>query len=320
MTTAEPVFRETSAEPAARNVPLAHLSLELGHLYREDLGSGADGLVRYFRAVAPWAEAARQTCRARLTRGTPRVATCFLIDDYFAPFGRPDEIIPMLMESAAAAGLSIDYIAREAGCAVADGVPLAQLVEHHIVTDPVPGSNGDRPPATESGWLCNGQRSPHTAAAQAMVDSPGWRPPLEHAANRHSIFADVQLWDETAGERTWSCAFLAAVWQLLRLGLLRHRDAPVAEPHPVPERLPDDWRQVPAILRMNPRAAPFAAYRTASVLGNRFLSTEHGVRTILSQIAVERPAAEQVLRRAAAEGFDVPADLTRRVEYVFADV
>lgn len=320
MTTAEPVFRETSAEPAARNVPLSHLSLELGHLYREDLAAGADGLVRYFRAVAPWAEAARQVCRSRLSRGTPRVATCFLIDDYFAPFGRPDEVIPMLMDSAAAAGLTIDYIAREAGCAVADGVPLAQLVEHHIVNDPVPGSNGDRPPASESGWLCNGQRSPHTAAAQAMVDSPGWSPPLEHAANRHSIFADVQLWDETAGKRTWSCAFLAAVWQLLRLGLLRHRDAPVAEPRPVPATLPDDWRQVPAVLRMNPAAAPFTAYRTASVLGNRFLGTEHGVRTILSQIAVERSAAEQVLRRAAAEGFELPADLTRRVEYVFADV
>ncbi|WP_085067245.1 SCO2522 family protein [Catenuloplanes japonicus] len=320
MTRADPVFRETSAEPAARNVPLAHLSLELGHLYREDLAMGPEGLVRYFRAVAPWAAAAREACRARLVRGTPRVATCFLIDDYFAPFGRPDEIIPMLMECAAEAELPIDYIAREAGCAVADGVPLAQLVEHHIVNDPVPGSNGDRPPASESGWLCNGQRSPHTAAAQAMVDSPGWSPPLEHAANRHSIFADVQLWDETGGERTWSCAFLAAVWQLLRLGLLRDRDEPVAVPHPVPAVLPDDWRQVPSILRMNPRAAPFSAYRTVSVLGNRFLSTEHGVRTILSQIAVERAAADQLLQRADAEGFALPADLTRRVEYIFVDL
>jgi hypothetical protein len=319
VTATDAVFREASAELTIKQVPLSHLSLELGHLYREDFAAGADAVARHFSRVAPWAEAARRACEVRLPKGRPRIATCFLIDDYFAPFSTPAEVIPILLDCAGQSGLTIDYIVRESGCAEADGVALAHLVESRLVNDPVPGTNGDRPPSAEIGWLCNGQRSPNSAATQAMADAPGWRPPVEHAANRHSIFVDVQLWDDGAPGRTWACAFLAAVWQLLRLGLLRYRGAPVAAPQPLPPRLPDDWRALPAVLRVNPAAAPFSAYRTASVLGARFLSTEHGVRTILNQVAVERAAAEQVLTRAAAEGLDLPTDLPRRVEYVFID-
>jgi hypothetical protein len=319
VTTTDAVFREASADLTVKQVPLSHLSLELGHLYREDFAAGADAVARHFHRVAPWAEAARRACATRLAKGRPRIATCFLIDDYFAPFSTPAEVIPVLLDCAAQSGLAIDYIVRESGCAEADGVALAQLVESRLVTDPVPGSNGDRPPSSETGWLCNGQRTPNSAAAQAMAGAPGWRPPVEHAANRHSVFVDVQMWDENNGGRTWACAFLAAVWQLLRLGLLRYRGAPVATPQPVPQRWPEDWLAMPAVVRVNPTAAPFCAYRTASVLGARFLSTEHGVRTILNQVAVERAAAEQVITRAAAEGIDLPTDLPRRVEYVFID-
>ncbi|MEN3304461.1 MAG: hypothetical protein V7603_663 [Micromonosporaceae bacterium] len=321
MTTADAVFREASADFTVKQVPLSHLSLELGHLYREDFAAGAAAVARHFRTVAPWAEAARRACEAGLPKGRrPRIATCFLIDDYFAPFSSPAEVIPVLLKCASESGLAIDYIVRESGCAAADGIALADLVESRLVSDPVPGTNGDRPPTAETGWLCNGQRTPNSAAVQAMAGPPGWRPPVEHAANRHSVFVDVQLWDDGEGNgRTWACAFLAAVWQLLRLGLLRYRGAAVATPRPGPERLPEDWRAMPAVLQVNPGAAPFCAYRTVSVLGSRFLATEHGVRTILSQLAVERAAAEQVVARAAAEGLDLPADLPRRVEYVFVN-
>ncbi|HKT05673.1 MAG TPA: SCO2522 family protein, partial [Rugosimonospora sp.] len=174
-----------------------------------------------------------------------------------------------------------------------------------------------RPPTVETGWLCNGQRTPNSAAVQAMADGRGWRPPVEHAANRHSVFVDVELWDGESDERTWACAFLAAVWQLLRLGALRYQGTPVAAAQPVPDPLPRDWQAMPAVVRMNPRAAPFYAYRTVSVLGARFIPTEHAVRTILGQVAVERAVAEQLVARAAAEGVELPADLLRRIEYVF---
>jgi hypothetical protein len=317
VTTPNAVFREATADFTVKNVPLSHLSLELGHLYREDFADGPEKIAQFFRSVAPWAEAARRSCAAGLRGGRPRIATCFLIDDYFAPFSSPEEVVPLLMKCARENDLTIDYIVREAGCAEADGIALAPLVESRLVSDPVPGTNGDRPPTSETGWLCNGQRTPHGAAAQAMGDGPGWRPPVEHAATRHSVFVDVQLWDGDGEHRTWACAFLAAVWQLLRLGLLRYRGGPVALPHPAPAQLPDDWRDMPAVTQMNPDAAPFCAYRTASVLGSRFLATEHAVRTILSQVAVERAIGEQVTARAAAEGIDLPVDLLRRIEYVF---
>lgn len=312
------VFREASADFTVRRVPLSHLSLELGHLYREDfLDGGPDAVAGHLRAVVPWAEAAVKACAARLPgRGRPRVSTCFLIDDYFAPFSSPNVVVPMLMESAERSGLVIDYIARESACAEADKVPLARMVESRLVDDPVPGTNGDRPPTAQIGWLSNGQRTPSGTAAQAMGDGPRWRPPVEHAATRHSVFVDVQLWDGDGDDRTWSCAYLAAVWQLLRLGLLRYHGAPVATPQPVPDRLPDDWKAMPAVLKMNPRAAPFCAYRTASVLAGRFMPTEHAVRTILSQVAVERDAARQAVDRAAAEGLDLPGELLDRIEYV----
>ncbi|MGR6999041.1 hypothetical protein ACU686_14340 [Yinghuangia aomiensis] len=50
-----------------------------------------------------------------------------------------------------------------------------------------------------------------------MAEPPSWAAPWEVGARRHSIFADVQLWDVKAGMRTWSCPFLASVWQLAHL-------------------------------------------------------------------------------------------------------
>src|SRR5690606_34192407 len=114
-----------------------------------------------------------------------------------------------------------------------------------------------------------------------------WQPPLENAADRHSIFLDVQLWDEANGRRTWSCPFLAAVWQLLRLGMLRNMGERVAVPRTHDDGYPEDWDRLAPVVKLNPNAAPFSAYRTLSILSPRFLGIEHAVRTILSQVAVE---------------------------------
>src|SRR5207302_9784046 len=123
----EAAFTETSAQPRVERVPLGHLSIELGHLYMEDYEAGIDSLRWHFRQVAPWANAARQACAAALGDRTPRISTCFLVDDYFAPFGSPREIVPQLVEAAAEAGLHIDYLGRESGCAEADDVDLGRL-------------------------------------------------------------------------------------------------------------------------------------------------------------------------------------------------
>lgn len=326
-------FREAAAEARVEGLPLAHLSVELGHLYMEDFAAGPDHLVHHFERVAVWAQAAVQACTQAINgrkeggtagpgggRSKARISTCFLIDDYFTRFSTPAKVVPELIRAARYSGLEIDYLARESACAVADGVPLASLVEGKLVADPPPDTNGSRPPTTETGWLCNGQRSPATAlpgAGEAMGAVQTWEPPVENAANRHSIFLDVQLWDEAHGRRTWSCPFLAAVWQLLRLGMLRNLGEAVAVPRTCEDGFPEEWDRLPPVVKLNPNAAPFSAYRTLSVLSPRFLGIEHAVRTILSQVAVERAVAEQIARRSESEGLSLPAEVVGRIEYVF---
>jgi hypothetical protein len=315
--TADATFRETSAELRVEGIPLSHLSIELGHLYMEDFAGGSSRLQRHFNRVAPWARTAAQACEEGLAGRRARVSTCFLVDDYFTRFSSPAKVIPELIRTAKAAGLEIDYLARESGCAEADGIPLASLVEGRLVAEPGPNTNGSRPPTTESGWLCNGQRSPVAAAAEAMGTVPTWAPPIQNAANHHSIFVDVELWSDAGGRRTWSCPFLAAVWQLLRLGMLRHLGEAVATPRPWRGAFPDDWSDLPAIIKLNPSSAPFSAYRTLSVLAARFLPIEQAVRTILSQVAVERGVLEQIADRGTRENLALPPEAIDRIDYVF---
>jgi hypothetical protein len=193
-----------------------------------------------------------------------------------------------------------------------------------LVEDPVPDTTGTRPPVTDSGWLCNGQRSPSAGTAPAMAGPARWQPPVENAANRHSVFVDVQLWNGDGDQRIWSCPYLAAVWQLLRLGLLRHEGEGLVKPAEFApwadnDEVPDEWDRMPAIVQLNPSAKAFSAYRTFSVLASRFLPIELAVRVVLSQFYPEQVAAEQVNARSRDEGISLPAPLVDRVGYLFPD-
>lgn len=312
----ESVFRETTAELRTQSVPLAHLSLELGHLYMEDFEAGPARLRENFAEVRGWADAARASAARRAGLRRPRISTCFLIDDYFSRFSTPAEIVPLVLEEAEKAGLVIDYLARESGCVVADRIELAESVMHRLVESPPPGSYGSRPPVNQTGWLANGQRT--ALARSALAEITTWQPPHETAARNHSIFMDVELWSGKDDGRLWSCPFLAAVWQLARLGLLRHLGEPVL----VPRRwtggdFPRDWDRLPPLLRLNDSAAPFSAYRTCTLMSNRFLAVEDAVRLILDQIAVDSGALEQVVERSGREGGAVPETVAQRATYVF---
>lgn len=309
-------FREVSSDPRTASVPLSHLSLELGHLYMDDFAAGPERLRDQFARVRPWAEAARAAC-ATAAGGRARISTCFLIDDYFTRFSSPAEVLPQVIEQAERCGLVIDYVARESACAEVGALQPARLVESRLVQSPAPGSNGSRPPAAEVGWLSNGERSPSDGLLEAMHAAPGWQAPRETEARRHSVFLDVEIWDEQDGRRTWSCPFLAAVWQLLRLGLLRDRGQQVIRPVARAEAFPQSWDGLPPLVQLTEEAAPFAAYRTFSVLASRFLPIEHAVRVILQQWSPEEPVLRQIAERAEREGLPVPDDLTDRVAYLF---
>jgi hypothetical protein len=111
---------------------------------------------------------------------------------------------------------------------------------------------------------------------------------------------------------------LAAVWQLLRLGVMRTQGRPVIEPEPPPAAWPDRWDQLPAVTRLEPRARPFCGYQTLSILSPRFLLVEAAVRTILSQVHVDPPLAEQLAAKAEHEGLHLPTEIVDRVSYVLA--
>ncbi|MEV8503496.1 SCO2522 family protein [Actinoplanes sp. NPDC051475] len=318
MTAADGVFTEETAAPVLRSVALSHLSIELGHLYMDDFKAGPQRLREQFARVAPWAGAARRIAADEPAGRVPRVSTCFLIDDYFTRFGSPDEVITMLVAAAAEAGLEIDYVARESGCALADGVDLARLVEQHLVSEPWEGTDGSRPPPSVTGWLTNGERSPEQEPDFAMAGRRPWQPPRQSAVQNHSIFLDIELWSGPADDRLWSCPFLAAVWQVQRLGLLRHLGEPVAEPRPLAlDDLPATWDGLPPVGQLRPQAAPFRAYRTFSVLGSRFLPIELAVRTILGQVAIPPAITDGIRRRAEGEGLTLPEEFVDRIRYAF---
>jgi hypothetical protein len=307
-----PSLQLTTDRAESRSVPLSHVSIELGHLHGDDLTAGMPRLAEHFSAVAPYVA----PFRGRHVAARPRVSCCYLIDDYFGKIAPPAELIPALLAAADEAGVTLDYIARESGCAEADGVSLAGLVEDALVDEPPPSTTGSRPPARETGWLSNGERSP-TARAEAFRRPAAWQPPLENGDVRHSIFVDVEMWKGDGPDRQWACATMAAVWQLSRLGLLRYRgDAPAA-PVPVAGDYPADWRDLPPVIRVNPAAESFFAYRTVSVLPRRELAVEHAVETILEQVRIDPAADEQVRRRADAEGVRVPQLVKDRISYVF---
>jgi hypothetical protein len=295
-----------------RSVPLAHVSIELGHLHGDDLEAGMGRLADHFLTVAPYVEPFRR----RHVSGRPRISTCYLVDDYFGRIGSPAELIPALLAAATKAEMPIDYVARESGCAEADGVSLAGLLEDALVDEPVPDTNGSRPPARATGWLSNGQRSP-TIRAEAFRRSGGWEPPLENGGVRHSIFVDVEMWKDGDLGRQWACATMAAVWQLSRLGLLRYRGDAPAVPVPWADTYPDAWRELPPVIQVNPDADPFSAYRTVSLLPRRELAIEHAVETILDQVRIDLTADAQVRQRAEAERVPVPPLVKNRISYLF---
>jgi hypothetical protein len=312
-------FLETSADFKVESLPLSHVSVEIGHLYMEDFIEGLDAVQRAFAAAAPWVHTARTPQAVGCAKKSIRVSTCFLIDDYFSRFSSPAAVIPMVLAAAEREGMEIDYLARESACASANGMSPATLTLGSLVTEPVPGTTGGRPPLTETGWLTNGQRSPSTSQVEAMARRIPWQPPRESARRRHSIFVDVELWDEHGAQRTWSCPMLAAVWQLMRLGLLRDRGRPVVTPQDWTDpSFPDNWDDLPPVIRIRPKASAFAAYTTLSVLSPRFLPVELAVRTILSQFACDGAILAEATDRAARDAMKLSGELVDRIRYVFA--
>ncbi|MEV6275255.1 SCO2522 family protein [Nocardia sp. NPDC051832] len=326
-----PTYREASEEAPIASLPMAHLSIEIGHFSLEEVRDDTERVRAEFRGVVPLVRAFTE--RARVEFGPEaRVSTCYLLDDYFQSGFEPDKVIGRLLEAAADAGLTIDYLARESSCheapvfaggvPVGDPIPVAEMVASRLVAQPEDEetANGRRPPTTESGWLCNGRRE-RTGKSRAAMHPEPYRPPQEYGRREHSIFLDVELWHDRGPARRWSCPFLAAVWQLLRLGMLRYHGAPVVEPQPrsADQEWPERWKDLPPVIRLNPSAEPFTAYRTLSMLPKRYLPIEHAVRVILDHLALDDDVAAHVAEHGYAEQVIVAAKVVERVGHLLLD-
>ncbi|MFE5477111.1 SCO2522 family protein [Nocardia sp. NPDC056541] len=326
-----PTYREASEDSIIAPLPMAHLSIEIGHFRHEEILYDTDLVRAQFRRAVPLVAAFIESARIEFGPDT-RVSTCYLTDDYFQPRFEPAHVLGRLLSAAADAGLTIDYLARESACyqapvlagrvAVGAAVPVAEMVAARLIAQPEEEeiANGRRPPTTESGWLCNGRREQNGSSRPAMHPQP-YRPPQEYGRGEHSIFLDVELWHDRDTARRWSCQFLAAVWQLLRLGMLRYHGAPVVDPQlwPADRDWPDHWAALPPVMRLNPDAAPFTAYRTLSMLPKRYLLIESAVRVILDHLAPDDDVAALVAAQGSAEQVLVPAKVVERVGHLLLD-
>ncbi|MGY0501148.1 SCO2522 family protein [Nocardia sp. FBN12] len=326
-----PTYREASEESVTAPLPMAHLSIEIGHFRHEEILYDTDLVRARLRRVVPLVAAFIESARIEFGPDT-RVSTCYLTDDYFQPRFEPTTVLDRLLGAAADAGLTIDYLARESACnqapvfaggeAVGAAIPIAEMVAARLIAEPEDEevTNGRRPPTAESGWLCNGRREQNSSLRPAMHPQP-YRPPHEYGRGEHSIFQDVELWHDRDGARRWSCPFLTAVWQLLRLGMLRYHGAPVVDPQPWPagRGWPDHWADLPPVVQLNPDAAPFTAYRTLSMLPKRYLLIESAVRVILDHLAPDDAVTAQVSAQGAAERVLVSPEVVERVGHLLID-
>ncbi|MBF6174059.1 SCO2522 family protein [Nocardia blacklockiae] len=330
------VYSEAGEELKVAEVPLSHLSIETGHFYMSELINGHDNIRAQFREVAELVDF--YTASARRKFGdSARVSTCFLIDDYFAPDTNPTEILDKLLTVADECGLRIDYLAREAGCweypVYFDGVPtgsvvkLAETLAARVVAEPAENTTGRRPPDVESGWLCNGRRSSDHESTQAMRATE-YRPPAQYGRRVHSIFLDTEMWENPIDgvddrHTRWSCPFLASIWQLLRLGMVRFEGA--APFHPQLRNRRDGWEEhwweMPAVIQLNPDAKPFAAYRSLSVLPQEYLGIEHAVHVILDHLELDEQVWQLLSARGARERVPVavPRETSSRLSHVLLD-
>lgn len=323
------VFHERTQSTDVQNLPLSHLSVEVGHFYMEDLEKRPDAsILAQFNQVKPWLRAAGETVICGSEK--PRVSTCFLIDDYFQTWHDANRILTKLLRLAEEAGVPIDYIARESACARSfDGFPTAELVARRILEEPAPeAATGGRPPTSATGWLANG-RPARDGAVLAAMQTHTWDAALEYGKRNHSIFLDVELWrdraDPGAGDeeildgRLYSCPFLASVWQLVRLGLLRRDGEPALKVTDWnrEDGWPDEWNQLPDIIKVNKQAKPFYAYRSLSIMPQTFLPVEHSVRTIIEHVLIDEPVVDSLNIRAQEKEIPLPAKIADRISHHF---
>ncbi|MFG1921095.1 SCO2525 family SAM-dependent methyltransferase [Cryptosporangium sp. NPDC048952] len=237
----------------------ADLSVELAHFSEIDFRGGVAAMAIKLRHSPARIKMSSESLSLQdCSTGAPVISTCLLIDDYFLNVGSPSTVIPMLLRAADESGVEIDYIARESGCARSGSVPIARLLEELLAAS--------------------------AAEAEKLRDPKARR----SSTKRHGRTRTRRRTDWTF---SWSCPFLAAIWQLLRLGALGDLGAGVGQPIDWCGRpLPRYWWELPPVVRLRTDAAPFIADRTLSLLSTAYAGVEEEAQVLLERLALTLPA------------------------------
>jgi hypothetical protein len=265
---------------------MAHLSVEIAHVYLGELTekTASDAVAAAIDRVSPVVD--------RMIKDHGRtVSTCILIDDYFESKGpTPEQAVGIFRNVAARAGFRLDWIAFEADCAVAADYFFDNLYPQPIFGESSHGElYGEPNRLSRSGqsWISNGDPTRETKAPRSrrfLGEEAKYLPGKVRPEIATSIALDVEIAkaepqsDDSA--LLWSCPFLAACWQLIRLGCWREPSGGML----APKRL----------LAVSDLPPPFFARRTLSHLPSRYLRVEHAVQVILAQLAIDDRARMEI--------------------------
>lgn len=254
----------------ADQAQLAELSVEVCHLYRDELNE--DSVVNGLRTAKPIVEAFRET------RLGDSLSICMLLDDYHQPLHMTgDEVRELVDIAGSKASLQVDYVVSEAALAT-----TVRALTDRLVPMPYPGAGSEQGDAAVGRYLSsvNGSRLEGREGGTPdwflPVDAGALEEPTEVKApglsgrvhrGQHDVDLMVELWSSETSNRAnkYSCAVLAAWWQLVRLGYLRAGEEP---------RSPDETITLNSLV-------PFFARRTLSILDPSYIEIEHAVRAIL---------------------------------------
>lgn len=302
---------DSYSRQSQQTATFAHVSIEIGHFMGDSLRKSKQ-LGQRLRKLKPWVDAA---IKSYGQRREPKFSysTCLLLDDYSIEMpGTPETIIPKITEAYSRVDLPIDYLVRESSLS---GEPAERLL------------NMASGLATEDLWAT---KSPFSGTGANTLwfkvgsdaergDSDTGTLSQYSFPDKHPIEMLVAAATQTGKKSNWTCAALATVWQLLRLGLLSSNDNTL-KPHPLDQlkKLPDEWDDVPGVLQLTHSPAPIAAFRTLSILPPMYLQVEGAVLSILERLILDNELQELAGMVAGRNGVTLPRRITDRVSYVFA--
>ena len=229
------------------------------------------------------------------------VEVVILIDDYFAPKDMDIEAAGEAIEEVvASSGIPVDRRVLESEC-----VPLAEILAREVIREPREGDGTENRAARspdDQRWIRDTDSGSHESVGAIVEPVSPWAPKRQKSgrdgatdnvqaknSRSHLIDLAVEMFKEGDGRggEVWSCALLAAAWQMHRLGC------------PTPG-LGDSL--------LSP------ANRTMSVISPRFMIVETAVNRILRNLRLDDP-----LFRSLQFGSSMPTndELVGRIGYLF---